>query len=93
MRIRWTDLAANDLTSICDYLEQYATAAIAERVAKAIFSNIDQLARFPELGRTGRRAETRELVLAHLPYIAVYRLNQGRIEILRILHGAQRWPE
>jgi plasmid stabilization system protein ParE len=27
-----------------------------------------------------------------LPYIVVYRIKADVIEILRILHGAQKWP-
>jgi plasmid stabilization system protein ParE len=35
---------------------------------------------------------TRELVLAPLPYIVVYRILKGAVEVARVLHGAQRWP-
>ena len=58
----------------------------------AIHSDIDLLARFPEQGRTGRKPDTRELVLGGLPYIAMYRIRKDTVEILRILHGAQIWP-
>jgi len=44
------------------------------------------------MGRAGRLAETRELALAPLPFIVVYRVKDDRVEIVRILHGAQRWP-
>jgi toxin ParE1/3/4 len=38
-------------------------------------------------------AGTRELVISNTPFIAVYRLvGTERIEVLRLLHGAQRWP-
>jgi plasmid stabilization system protein ParE len=43
------------------------------------------------LGRFGSVEETRELVVAGTPYIVVYRVTR-RVEILRIRHGAQRWP-
>jgi len=46
----------------------------------------------PERGRTGRRPETRELVFAGLPYLAVYRIGGDGVDILRILHGAHEWP-
>ena len=36
---------------------------------------------------------TRERVVPRTPYIVVYRrVAPGRIELLRILHGAQQWP-
>lgn len=50
------------------------------------------LADFPELDRTGGKADTRELVFSGLPYIAIYRIGGNGIEVLRILHGAQQWP-
>jgi len=92
MQIRWTDEAVTDLTRICDYLNQHSSGAIARRIALAIHEGIDLLARFPEYGRTGRKVDTRELVFESLPYIAIYRVHQQTVEIVRILHGAQTWP-
>ena len=92
MRIRWSDPAVDDFTNICDYIEQNASANVARRVALAIYQSIDVLSKFPESGRTGRKPETRELVVAGLPYVAIYRLREQSVEILRILHGAQQWP-
>jgi toxin ParE1/3/4 len=46
------------------------------------------------MGRVGRVAGTRELVLSRTPYIVIYELRgpDEEIYILRLLHGAQRWP-
>jgi len=33
-----------------------------------------------------------ELVLAPLPWIAIYRVDSAAVTILRILHGIQDWP-
>ena len=92
MRIRWTRPAAADLTQISDYIEKHGSPAAARRVALSICQRIGTLVEFPELGRTGRRSDTRELVFNDLPYLAVYRVGKNAIEILRILHGAQEWP-
>lgn len=92
MRIRWTEPAVRDFTNICDYIAEHGSPAISRRVAGDIYSAIGTLGRFPELGRTGRKPETRELIFTGLPYIAVYRVTQIGIEVLRILHGAQQWP-
>jgi len=92
MRIRWTQPAAHDLTQICDYIEKHGSSATARRVALSIHERISTLAEFPERGRLGRMRGTRELVLTGLPYLAVYRLKDNEVEILRILHGAQVWP-
>jgi toxin ParE1/3/4 len=36
---------------------------------------------------------TRELVVTGTPYIVPYRVQDGEIQILRVYHGARRWPE
>jgi len=91
MRIRWTRPAADDLTHICDYIEEHDTPATARRVALAIYESILALVRFPRRGRTGRFKDTCELVILSLPYIAIHRVHEDVIEAVRILHGAQEW--
>ena len=44
-------------------------------------------------GRPGRIEETRESVINRTPYILAYRIHDKAIIILRILHGAQLWPD
>ena len=53
---------------------------------------VDRLIDHPHLGRAGREKATRELVITRTPFIVVYRIKPGVIEILLILHGAQDWP-
>ncbi|WP_016918795.1 hypothetical protein [Methylocystis parvus] len=36
---------------------------------------------------------TRELPLAELPYIVAYRVKSDGVEILTIIHTAQKWPD
>lgn len=93
MRVRWTQSAARDLTAICEYIQGHGSSAAARRVALSIYNTVDSLAEFPESGRLGRRDGTRELVILNLPYIAVYRIHASTVEVLRILHSAQQWPE
>jgi toxin ParE1/3/4 len=47
----------------------------------------------PYLGRPGRVANTRELVVTSTPFIVAYRVVSDRIEILAVFHGARRWPD
>jgi toxin ParE1/3/4 len=35
---------------------------------------------------------TTELVVVGTPYVVVYRVERSVVLVLRILHGAQRWP-
>ena len=64
----------------------------ARQVAEIIYSRCATLEDFPDRGRIGRIVGTRELVFAPLPYIVVYRVKSGTVEIARIYHGAQNWP-
>jgi toxin ParE1/3/4 len=74
MLIRWSPQAADDLERIVDRIKQDHPAA-ARRVAEAIYLRCTDLELFPNRGRVGRIAGTRELVPAPLPYIVVYRVN------------------
>jgi toxin ParE1/3/4 len=91
MRIRWTEPAVRDFTHIY-YIQEHGSTATARRIALAIYKSIGTLTDYPEIGWAGRKPNTRELVLSGLPYIAIYRLREQTVEVLRILHGAQKWP-
>lgn len=91
MQVRWTRPAAEDLERIARHIaEENPTAA--RRIAKTLYDRCMGLELFPHRGRIGRIAGTRELVLAPLPYIAVYRVTEAAVEIVRIYHSAQNWP-
>jgi addiction module RelE/StbE family toxin len=92
MIVRWTKPAAADLTHICDYTEERFGAAQARRVEDKLYQTADRLQDTPNRGRTGRRVGTREITVAGLPFVIIYRVRNEAIEILRILHGAQQWP-
>jgi len=90
MRVRWTTDAVDDLERICDYIAQDHPEA-ARRVAEAITQAVGALDMFPDRGRPGRVDGTRELVFVSLPFVAIYEV-RDHVQVLRILHGAQRWP-
>jgi len=91
MELRWTEEAAADLEHITDYLFQNAPERAAELV-RGIYNAPTALLTFPYRGRAGKKEGTRELVLSSLPYIVVYQITGEVIHIVRILHGAQKWP-
>lgn len=92
MRLTWSALAIADRMAIFDFIERDNPAA-AIRTDTKIEAGIRQLLEFPVSGRTGRVSGTRELVIAGTPYIAAYSVLSDRIRILRVLHGAQVWPD
>jgi addiction module RelE/StbE family toxin len=81
-----------DLKAISEYIEQDRNLETANGVTRAIYDEIQSLRMLPYRGRYGRVEDTRELVVAGLPWIAVYQVLQERIVVLNILHGAQKWP-
>ena len=66
-----------------------AASGMIERIRAAV----TRLAASPGLGRPGRVAGTRELVIPRKPYIVPYRVRGDVVQIITILHGAQRWPD
>jgi toxin ParE1/3/4 len=83
--------AALDLRRIARYIRRDNPTA-ARNVAKTIFEAANGLEEFPNRGRAGRIAGTRELIFAGWPFILVYEVRQESVEILRVYHGAQDWP-
>ncbi len=92
MRIEWTFLAMNDREAIFDYLEADSPRA-AIMIDDRIEAQVELLIETPEIGRPGRIEGTRELVIQRTPYIAAYRIDGEIVRILRVLHGAQEWPD
>ena len=91
MEIRWSPEAADDLERIVERIRRDDPRA-ARTLANRIFERCASLQTVPNRGRIGRIAGTRELVLAPLPYIVVYRVKPDAVEVVRIYHGAQNWP-
>jgi toxin ParE1/3/4 len=93
MNIVWSPEAIEDLISLRAYIAEDDPAA-ARRIALRIVQHIEQLLpNHSHLGRPGRVPGTRELVIPMTPYTVPYRVHRDRIEILRVYHGARRWPE
>lgn len=89
MKIEWTEPALLDLESIRDYIrrdsEYYATRFV-ERIIEAV----ENLEKFPEIGRNVPEAENeniREILFYN--YRIMYRVETERILILTVIHGAR----
>jgi addiction module RelE/StbE family toxin len=91
MDLRWTRGAADDLQRIADHLIERAPTRAGDLV-RTLYDAPRSLLTFPSRGRSGKRAGTRELVLSPLPYVIVYQVRGDQVIVVRILHGAQRWP-
>jgi len=91
VHIRWTAAAAADLQHINDYLKEHHPHYRQPTVRK-LYNAIRSLKLSPNRGRPGREDGTREILFPPLPYVAVYRVKEETIEVLRICHGAQNRP-
>jgi len=92
VKVRWLDEAVLDLKSLRTYIARDSRAAAAE-VAQRIREAVRILSDYPAAGRAGRVPHTREVVVSGTPYILPYRIKANTVEILRVLHAAQKWPD
>jgi addiction module RelE/StbE family toxin len=92
MNLLWHARALEDLAHIRDYIAADNPEA-ARPIAQRLHAAAQGLREMPEIGRPGRLPGTRELVVAGTPFIIPYRVRDGEIEILRVMHAARRWPD
>lgn len=91
MKVVWLRRALTEHRSLVAFIAADNPRAAVEQ-GDRIVAAANALSDNPDRGRPGRVAGTRELVVPRTSHIIVYRTARGRIEILRVLHGAQRWP-
>jgi len=75
MRIRWTPAAAADLQNISDYLKEHHPH-YRQPTMRKLYETIRSLKQSPHRGRPGSEEDTREILFAPLPYVAVYRVKE-----------------
>jgi len=92
VKLEWSVFALADREGIFDYIEADSPRAAIE-VDNAIAAAAKRLIDFPVSGRPGRITGTRELVVTPLPYILAYVVREDVVRLLRVLHGAQQWPD
>jgi len=88
MNLRWLRSGSASLRWQVRFIEAENPAA-ATRVRRAVRQSVLRLVDFPESGRIGQIPDTREIVVAGLPYLVVYRVSGDTVEILRVLHTSQ----
>ena len=91
MRILWSRRAIANLTALRDYIAEDSPASAAT-VAQRVLKTVELLAKQPQIGRPGRIAGTRELIVPGTPYIVPYRVRGDQLELIAVFHGRQNWP-
>jgi toxin ParE1/3/4 len=79
-----------NLETIHAYYARQSGPARGHEVLADIRAQIERLAQFPAYGRRGRKVGTRELVLRRYPYLAIYRVEDERMIILRVQHSSRQ---
>ena len=94
LKVRWARRARLHLAGIEEFIGPRNSKA-AERIGAAIRSAVRLLQDFPNAGRPGRAAGTREWVVRGLPYIIVYEVlaDGNELHVLGVFHGAQQRPD
>lgn len=90
MSVMWALSAEQDRMDIADFIAQdnpLAAVGMDEFFAAAA----RRLGEHPLIGRLGKIAGTRELVL-HESYRMVYEVKDGAVWILAVVHTARTWP-
>jgi toxin ParE1/3/4 len=93
MAIRWSPEAFEDLKILQAYIAENNSAASIKMVRRILEAVEQLLSSNPDMGRPGRVSGTRELVVANTPYVVPYRVRNNQVEIIRVYHAAQKWPE
>ena len=92
MQVKWTRAASRDLNFVAEYIGRDNPGAAVDTVLK-IIQQVGMLAEHSGIGRPGRVEDTRELVVTGLPYVVPYIHERDTVTVLRVLHGAMKWPE
>lgn len=92
MILVWSPRAIAHLAELRTYIARDNPKA-AGQIAATLLASVERLAELPGLGRPGRVAGTRELVVPGTPYVIPYRLRADRLEIVAVFHGRQKWPK
>ncbi|KJH70786.1 type II toxin-antitoxin system RelE/ParE family toxin [Aliterella atlantica] len=89
MKVVWTETAINQLQAIYGYIAQNSVV-YAHQVVDRITRRSEQIAEFPNSGRIVpefREENIREII--ERPYRIIYRIEEGEVDILAIVHGSQ----
>lgn len=92
MKIEWSELAISRVSEIADYIAADKPQA-AQNWVNTIFDTVENLAKFPELGRGIPEIldiRFREIIKGN--YRIIYKFEGETVSILTVRHGRQILP-
>ena len=90
MNLLWTVKARTDLLAQLRFIAQDNPGA-ADKMNQLFLAKASALEHFPQMGRDGRVAGTRELLLPP-HYVLVYTVSEETVYIVSVLHASQQYP-
>lgn len=90
LEVIWRPEAQNALYHLITYIADHDPTA-ARRMLSRILECIEPARTYPQMGRLGRAAGTREII-AHPNYIVIYRVLADAVEVLDVVHARQEYP-
>jgi toxin ParE1/3/4 len=91
MRVRWLHKALANLSVEAEYVA-VDDPVLALKMFDDVMAKVATLGDFPGLGRPGRIAGTRELVIERYPLLIPYRVVAGEVQVLRVFHTRRKPP-
>lgn len=92
MKTNWTRTAVEHLVAIYEHIAQDAPL-YAQRVVDRLTRRSEQIAKFPGSGRTVPEYDAPDIrEVIERPYRIIYRVRADQIDVLAVVHGAQRLP-
>jgi plasmid stabilization system protein ParE len=92
LKVVWSSRSIDQLQALREFIAKDSESSAAA-IARRILDAIELLKSHPNLGRPGRITGTRELIVPQTPFVVPYRVRAGRLELIGIFHGRQRWPD
>lgn len=89
-QLRFSAAALIDIEDIAEAIARNNGALVAERNVARLRGSLQTLAEFPEVGRKRSQLASGLRSWPLTPWIALYRIADDGIEIIRILHGRRR---
>ena len=91
MKVKFLRKALRDIDDEAAYIATDSPQA-AHHFMVSVRQSTDLLCIYPAMGRPGRVAGTRELVMTGYSYLIPYRVKEDAVEILRIFHSMRKPP-
>lgn len=85
LSIEWSKRAEHDLTQIEHHYFEEAGEQLAEAAGDAVYWQVQRIALNRLFFREGK-ADTRECVMQGWPYTIVYKIDDIKVRVVRVLH-------